>query len=66
MKMDHHGGWRLVVLALLRGRYIRQLAALLIVILLGAIFSVYVHHEFFFNNADGGWEYSVLCSSSDR
>ncbi len=40
--------------------------ALLTVILLSAVSSVYVFHGFFVNSADGGWEYSALCSSSDR
>lgn len=47
-------------LALILGLYVRQASALLIAILLGAIFSVHAHAGFFFNNPNGGWEYPAF------
>jgi putative oxidoreductase len=47
-------------LALILGLYVRQASALLIAILLGAIFSVHAHAGFFFNNPNGGWEFPAF------
>lgn len=47
-------------LALVLGLYVRQAAALLSVVLLGAIFSVHIHNGFFFDLPNGGWEYPAF------
>ncbi|MBI1404237.1 MAG: DoxX family membrane protein [Porphyrobacter sp.] len=46
--------------ALLLGVYTRQAAAVLIAVLLGAIFSVHLGNGFFFNASNGGWEYPAF------
>jgi putative oxidoreductase len=47
-------------LALILGVYARLAALVLIVDLLGAIFTVHIHSGFFFNAPNGGWEYPAF------
>src|SRR5512135_291779 len=46
--------------ALILGLWTRLAAVLLIPILLGAIFTVHGSAGFFFDNANGGWEYPAF------
>ncbi|TPM26930.1 DoxX family protein [Mesorhizobium sp. B2-3-5] len=46
--------------ALILGVYARLVSLVLIIELLGAIFSVHAANGFFFNNANGGWEYPAF------
>jgi putative oxidoreductase len=46
--------------ALILGFWTRVTAILLMPILLGAIFTVHGANGFFFNNANGGWEYPAF------
>ena len=46
--------------ALVLGLWTRLAAVLLVPILLGAIFTVHGPAGFFFNNANGGWEYPAF------
>ena len=47
-------------LALIAGLYTRFAALAVIPILLGAIVTVHGHNGFFFNDANGGWEYPAF------
>jgi len=47
-------------LALIAGLYTRFAALPVIPILLGAIVTVHGHNGFFFNDANGGWEYPAF------
>jgi putative oxidoreductase len=47
-------------LALIAGLYTRVVAVALTPILLGAIATVHAHAGFFFNDANGGWEYPAF------
>ncbi len=47
-------------LALIAGVYTRIVALVLTPILIGAIITVHGHNGFFFNNANGGWEYPAF------
>ena len=47
-------------IALIFGLWTRVVAVVLIPILLGAIFTVHGAAGFFFNNANGGWEYPAF------
>jgi hypothetical protein len=64
MRISDHGDRRRVVQTLLLGLDVRQMAALLIVILLGTIASVYVYRGVLVNNADNDVENPALCLSS--
>jgi len=46
--------------ALILGLWTRYVAIALTPILLGAIATVHIHAGFFFNNANGGWEYPAF------
>ena len=53
--------WELIgAVALILGVWTRVAAIAVIPILLGAIFTVHGHAGFFFNNANGGWEFPAL------